>query len=152
MKQLAAVLLSSLLLSGCDVSFNKNPPKVIASDPASEQQQRDVFNATVEFLQLLDSGSVDQTWSVTSPLLKTSTNETVWNNGIKAARLGLGTFVERKSAHIGFTSQLPDAPAGNYAIVECVTTFTRGPATEKSCFARMKANGVWRVIPLTNVC
>ncbi|WLH92933.1 DUF4019 domain-containing protein [Pseudomonas sp. FP453] len=143
MKQLAAVLLSSLLLSACDVSFNKNPPKVIESEPATEQQQRDVFNATVEFLRLLDSGSVDQTWPVASPLLKATTSETVWTSGIKAMRVGLGTFVERDSAQIGFTSQMPDAPAGSYAVVECVTTFSSGPATEKVVLR--EDDGQWRV-------
>ncbi|TFY87089.1 DUF4019 domain-containing protein [Pseudomonas nabeulensis] len=131
MKPLSAVLLSLVLLTGCDVSFNKPAPKALVSEPATEQQQRQVFNATVDFLRSLDAGSVDQTWPLSSPLLKATTSETVWTNGIKAMRLGLGTFVERQSAQIGFTTQMPDAPAGRYAIVECVTTFTTGPATEK---------------------
>lgn len=131
MKQLCAVLFSLLLLPGCDVSFNKTPPKVLASEPATEQEQRQVFNATVEFLRLLDSGHVDQTWAVSSLSLKESTSEVVWTHGINAMRFGLGAFVERNSAHIGFTTQMPDAPAGRYAIVECISTFSTGPATEK---------------------
>lgn len=142
MKQLYVVLLS-LLLPGCDVSFNKTPPKVLASEPATEQEQRQVFNATVEFLRLLDSGSVDQTWAVSSPSLKESTSEVIWTHGIKAMRFGLGTFVERKSAHIGFTSQMPDALAGRYAIVECISTFSTGPATEKVVLR--KDDSQWRV-------
>ncbi len=142
MKPLAAVLLSLLLLSGCDV--NNAAPKIIADDPATEQQQHQVFDATVAFLHLLDDGKADQTWSVASPLLKASTSEFVWANGIKALRLGLGAYVERKSANIGFTSQMPGGPAGNYAVVECVTTFATGPATEKVVF-REEGNQ-WRVV------
>ncbi|EJM17014.1 hypothetical protein PMI21_02776 [Pseudomonas sp. GM18] len=106
MKHLAAVLLMLSLLSGCDISFNKIPPKVIASEPATKQQQRQVFEATVVFLQLLDSGKADQSWSLTSPLLKATTPEVIWSNTVKAMRLGLGTFVERKSANIGFTTHI----------------------------------------------
>lgn len=143
MKQICVVLLSLLLLCGCDVRFNTPPSKVLASEPATEQEQRQVFNATVEFLRLLDSGSVDQTWAVSSPSLKESTSEVIWTHGIKAMRFGLGPFVERKSAHIGFTTQMPDAPAGRYAIVECVSTFSTGPATEKVVLR--EDDSQWRV-------
>lgn len=142
MKQLTAVLLSSLLLSGCDVSFNKNPPKVIASEPATEQQQRDVFNATVEFLRLLDSGSVDQTWPVASPLLKATTSETVWTAGIKAMRIGLGTFVERNSAQIGFTTQMPMLRLEVMPLLSVSPRSAAGPQRKRWCFARMTVNGV----------
>lgn len=144
MKLLTSMLFPLLLLSGCDFSFNNDTPKVIASDPSTEQQQRDVFNATVEFLRLLDSGHANLTWAAGSPLLKATTSELVWTNGIKAMRLGLGTFVERTSANIGFTTQMPDAPTGNYAVVECVTTFSRGPATEKVVFR--EDDSQWRVV------
>ena len=130
MRQIICAVLFSMLVTGCDVSFNKSPPNVIASEPSTEEQQRNVLNATVEFLRLLDSGNVDHTWSASSPLLQATTSEMMWTNGIKAMRLGLGTFVARDSAQIGFTTRMPDAPAGSYAIFECVTTFTTGPATE----------------------
>lgn len=143
MKQIICAALLSMLLSGCDVSFNKTPPKALVSEPATEQQQRQVFEATVEFLRLLDSGNVDKTWLASSALLKATTSETMWTNGIKAMRLGLGTFVQRDSAQIGFTTQMPDVPAGRYAIVECVTTFSRGPATEN--IVLREDDGQWRV-------
>ncbi|TFY85236.1 DUF4019 domain-containing protein [Pseudomonas kairouanensis] len=143
MKHIFCAALFSMLLSGCDVSFNKAPPKALVSEPATEQQQRLVFDATVEFLQLLDSGNVDQTWPASSALLKATTSESMWTNSIKAMRLGLGAFVERNSANIGFTTQMPDVPAGRYAVVECVTTFTRGPATEN--IVLREDNNEWRV-------
>lgn len=143
MKQIICAALFSMLLSGCDVSFNKPAPKALVSEPATEQQQRQVLDATVEFLRLLDSGNVDQTWAASSALLKTTTSEMMWTQSIKAIRLGLGTFVERNSAQIGFTTQMPDVPAGRYAVVECVTTFTRGPATEN--IVLREDDSEWRV-------
>lgn len=143
MKHIICAALVSMLLTGCDVSFNQSPPKALVSEPATEQQQRQVFDATVEFLRLLDSGHVDQTWPASSALLKATTSEMMWTNSIKAMRLGLGTFVERSSAQIGFTTQMPDVPAGRYAIVECVTTFTRGPATENVVLR--EDDNQWRV-------
>lgn len=143
MKQIICAALLSTLLTGCDVSFNKAPPKALVSEPATEQQQRQVFDATVEFLHLLDSGNVDQTWPASSALLKTTTSERMWTTSITAIRLGLGSFVERNGAQIGFTTQMPDVPAGHYAIVECVTTFSRGPATEN--IVLREDDNQWRV-------
>lgn len=144
MKQIICAALLSMLLTGCDVSFNNTPPKAIASEPSTDEQQRMVFTATGEFLQSLDSGHVDQTWSITSPLLKATTSEMMWVNGIKAIRLGLGDYIERTSATIGFTSQMPDVPAGRYAVVECVTTFSTGPATEN--IVLRDDDNQWRVV------
>ncbi|MBF6030996.1 DUF4019 domain-containing protein [Pseudomonas sp. P115] len=144
MKHIICAALLSVLLTGCDVSFNKTPPKTIASEPSTEEQQRQVFNATVEFLQLLDTGRVNQTWSTSSPLLQATTSELMWTNGIKAIRLGLGDYVERTSANIGFTTQMPDVPAGSYAVVECVTTFSTGPAMEN--IVLRDDDNQWRVV------
>lgn len=144
MKRIIYAGLLLMLLTGCDVSFNKTPPKAIASEPSTEEQQRKVFNATVKFLQLLDTDRVDQTWSISSPLLQATTSEMMWTNGIKAIRLSLGDYVERTSANIGFTTQMPDVPAGSYAVVECVTRFSTGPATENVVLR--DDDSQWRVV------
>jgi hypothetical protein len=133
MKHFAA-LFFLMLLSGCDVSFNKSTPQVLASDPGTQEQQLQVHNAAVQFLRLLDDEKSDQTWAAVSPLLKATTSEIIWSNGIKTMRLGLGAIKERESLRIGFSGQMPDAPAGNYAVVECVATFATGPVREKVVF------------------
>lgn len=138
------VLLFLMLLSGCDVSFNKSTPKVTASEPGTQQQQHQVLDANAEFLQMLDDGKFDQTWATVSPLLKAKTSEIIWSNGIKAVRLGLGSLKKREPTTIGFTQQMPDAPAGNYAVVECVTTFATGSVNEKVVFREDEKQ--WRVV------
>lgn len=134
MKPFIAALFSLVLLSGCDVSLNKPTPKVIASDAGTEQQQRQVYEAAVEFLQLLDNGKTSETWSTVSPALKATTHEMVWTGSLKALRLGLGSFKERTPAGIGFTDQMPEAPAGNYAVIEFNSTFAASSVTEKVLF------------------
>lgn len=86
MKQIICAALLSMLLSGCDVSFNKAPPKALVSEPATEQQQRQVFEVSVEFLRSLDSGDVDKTWPASSALLKATTSETMWTDAWCACR------------------------------------------------------------------
>lgn len=131
MKLFAVVLLSAALLSGCDVSFNKGTPKVTASDPGTQLQQQQIFDAALAFLVLLDAGKADMTWSVVSPTFQAKIPEPVWVNGLKALRIGLGSFNKREPLGFGFTDQMPDAPAGHYAVIEFASTFATTSVKEK---------------------
>ena len=119
MKLLAIVLCSVVLLGGCDISFNNSTPKVMASDPGTPQQQQQVLDTAVVFLELLDAGKADRTWPAVSPVLQAKTSELVWVNGLKALRLSS----PRRS--------LPP------------------PSGKRWCFATMTSNGVWWGISLT---
>lgn len=145
MKQLTAMLCILTLLSACDVSFNKSPPEVTAiTDFGTELQQQQVADSTAIFFKLLDAGKIEQTWTDASPLLKAITSEVAWVNGLKATRLGLESFKDRGPLRIGFTKQLPDAPAGNYAVVECVSTFSGSTIKENVYFRNEDQQ--WRVV------
>lgn len=144
MKLLAIVLCSVVLLGGCDISFNNSTPKVMASDPGTPQQQQQVLDTAVVFLELLDAGKADRTWPAVSPVLQAKTSELVWVNGLKALRLGLGTLHKREPAAIGFTEQMPDAPAGKYALIEFASTFSTTTVREKVGFRNDDQQ--WRVV------
>lgn len=145
MKQFAAVVFFLMLLTGCDVSFNKPANKVfIASDPGTEQQQRQVHDAAVEFLTLLDANKVAETWTASSPVLKEAMSEAAWVNMLKAVRLGLGSFKERSPAGIGFTQAMPDAPAGNYCVIEFNSVFATTSLKEKVIVR--DENEQWKVV------
>lgn len=144
MKLLAIVLCSIVLLGGCDISFNKSTPKVMASDPGTPQQQQQVFDAALVFLELLDAGKAEMTWPVVSPVLQAKTSERVWVNGLKALRLGLGVLQKREPAAIGFIEQMPDAPAGKYALIEFASTFSTTTVKEKVVFRNDDQH--WRVV------
>ncbi|PIB42016.1 hypothetical protein AOA59_21905 [Pseudomonas sp. 2822-15] len=134
MKLYAAVLLAAALLGGCDVSLNKPSPKVVASDPGTPQQQHQVFDSAAAFLMLLDAGEPAKTWAAASPVMQAKTSELAWVAGLKTLRLGLGSLQARKPESIGFIVDLPDAPAGRYAVIEFASTFATTNVKEKVIF------------------
>lgn len=71
------------------------------------------------------------TWSVVSPTFQAKIPEPVWVNGLKALRIGLGSFNKREPLGFGFTDQMPDAPAGHYAVIEFASTFATTSVKEK---------------------
>ncbi|OPA86141.1 hypothetical protein BFW87_25680 [Pseudomonas fluorescens] len=132
MKQFTVLLFCVVLLTGCDISFNNGPPKVVTlTDPGTPQQQQQVFEAAGRFVHLLDDGKADETWALLSPVFKAKTSEFVWINSIKGLRMGLGTLKEHGSVSMGFTNEMPDAPAGRYAVVEFPSTFSTTSVKEK---------------------
>lgn len=134
MKLHTAVLLTAALLGGCDVSFNKPAPKVIASDPGTPQQQQQVFDTAISFLGLLDAGEPAKTWSAASSVMQAKTSELAWVAGLKTLRVGLGSFQTRQPETVGFIVDLPDAPAGRYAVIEFASTFATTTVKEKVIF------------------
>lgn len=132
MKRFFALFFSLILLAGCDISFNEGPPKTVTlSDPGTEQQQRQVFEAAGHFVHLLDAGKADETWAVLSPVFKAKTSEFIWTNSVKGLRLGLGELKEHGPVSMGFTDQMPDAPAGRYAVVDFQSTYSAATVQEK---------------------
>lgn len=145
MKQFAAVLCALMLLGGCDVSVNKGPPKsVTLSTQGTEQQQHQVFEAAGNFIHLLDAGKFDETWAILSPALKNNTSEFISTSVIKGTRLGLGTLKEHGPVTMGFTDQMPDAPAGHYAVVEFQSTYSVTTVKEKVVL-REEDDGQWLI-------
>lgn len=144
MKQFAVVLCALMLLGGCNVSVNEGPPKkIMLSNPGTEQQQHQVFEAAGNFVHLLDAGKVDETWAILSPALKNNTSEFISTNTFKAMRLGLGTLKEHGPVTMGFTDQMPDAPAGYYAVVEFQSTYS--VATVKEKVVLREDDGQWLI-------
>jgi hypothetical protein len=135
MKQCFTVLLSLLMLAGCDVSIDTNAPAtststVQLSDPGSAQLQQRVVGNAASFLLLLDAGSADMTWATAGSALKATTSEANWIKGISGLRMGLGELKQRAHFQITFTKQLPDAPPGHYAAVQSQSTFANMTVTE----------------------
>lgn len=131
MKSLAVMVFILTMLGGCDVSFNNNTPNVTATDPGTPQQQQRVFDTAVGFLGLLDAGTAEMTWPAVSPVLQAKTSKLMWASSLKGLRLGLGSFQRREPIAIGFIDQLPDAPAGNYAVIEFSSMFSTTSVQEK---------------------
>lgn len=132
MKSIAVMVFILAMLGGCDVSVNNNTtPNVTATDPGTPQQQQRVFDTAVGFLGLLDAGTAEMTWPAVSPVLQAKTSKLMWASSLKGLRLGLGSFQRREPIAIGFIDQLPDAPAGNYAVIEFASIFSTTSVQEK---------------------
>lgn len=149
MKHCFTVMISLLVLAGCDVSINTNAPinnasAVPLSEPGSAQLQRQLVDTATEFLLLLDAGRIDITWPSAGSALKAATTESNWVKGISGLRTGLGELQQRDQFQIAFTKQLPDAPPGHYAAIQSRSRFANMTVTEAVLLSEEADQ--WRVV------
>jgi predicted small secreted protein len=144
MKNFATLLVAAALLTGCNVSFNSGAGKAIELEAGTVDQQKVAAKAADVFLEQLDSGAADETWSQASPYLHQLTNQAMWSAGIRTFRSSVGIFQSRKLNDVGFTHSVKGVPTGDYAAVDFDTTFASSAVTERVWLH--DDNGSWKVM------
>ena len=143
MKRLAMLLLLSMCLCGCRVSVSTGPEK-IAVQRGTDEQRAEVLRATQSIVREMDKGKFDAVWDGSSQLLKDATFKVVFTKSLAATRGNLGKAV-RGDTRIGFSRKIdPNAPDGDYAVVEVDSNFGGTIVTEKVILARESRD--WKLV------
>ncbi len=95
------------------------------------------------WLALMDSGKYGESWSEASTMFRTHVTAQQWTDMASAARTPLGTKTSRKLKTIKFTTALPGAPDGNYAVIQYDSSFSH-KATAVETLTLMEDAGKWR--------
>jgi len=135
MKPLTMLLLLSMLLCGCRVNVSTEPEKITVQR-GTDEQRAEVLRATQSIVRDMDKGSFDAVWDRSSQILKDATLKVVFTKALAATRGNLGKAV-RGQTRIGFSRKIdPNAPEGDYAVVEIDSSFDGTTVTEKVVLAR----------------
>jgi hypothetical protein len=114
-----------------------------AGDPAENKAVRLV---AMDFLQRIDSGHVDSTWSVVGDYLRGTTTRDEWEQGIVDARAGRDP-ASRDLMGALFTPELDDNRKGHFFIVVYVTRYGGDWFQERVILTRQgtdwKVDGYW---------
>jgi hypothetical protein len=68
-----------------------------------------------------------------------------WEATIQAARGPVGIVVSRKIRTVAFARSLPNAPDGEYVVIQFDTRFQNGPLTSETVTSEHEKDGAWRV-------
>lgn len=135
----AAVALSSALSSG----DRPAAPTYLAAATASEAQSASV-SAAREWVALIDRQNWNESWNAAASLFKSQLSQAAWASTIKPVRQPLGAVSARAFKSVVKSKSLPNAPAGDYEIIEFATDFSAKPrAIETVVMAREGA--AWKV-------
>lgn len=102
------------------------------------------LEAADSFLSLVDSGNYAQSWDQASAFFKSKVNEKAWVQQLGQARKPFGAIKVRKVLVAKDFDKLPNAPAGQYAVIEYAAAFADKNANETLTMMR-QADGSWRM-------
>lgn len=115
---------------------------------AQEDQNLDARPATAAaeaWLEHVDLGRYGDSWEAAAATFKEAFPRVRWEASIQDARAKLGVVVKRKLRSARSATELPNAPPGEYVVIENDTRFeNRALSTETVTLMKQK-DGSWRV-------
>ena len=98
------------------------------------------------WLQLLDAGEYRASWDRAAPLFRESIGAEQWERAVLQVRQATGASTARSPLRTSYTTSLPNAPAGEYVIVEYSSAFENLPEAVESVVLMKQEDGDWEVV------
>lgn len=114
------------------------------NDPARAAEKAAV-KAAESWLALVDSGEYEESWRETAKGFREKVTMEQWRVSVNSARQPLGKFQSRKLKGAKYTTKLPNAPDGEYVIIQFESTFDNKPLAVETIVPVLDQDGKWRV-------
>lgn len=126
---------------------------VLAGAAPALAQQRDTASVAVaaaqtaaeSWLRLVDHLRYGDAWDSTAAAFRGAVSKTDWEKAAVQARGPFEPFGARKLLSASFTTRLPNAPPGQYVVLQFETQVTGGRAVVETVTPTKEADGTWRV-------
>ena len=102
--------------------------------------------AAIRFLELVDKGEYDRSYSTASAVLREEVTGKEWSGHLSSLRDPLGPLQRRALDSSEFHESLPDAPAGEYVIFVFDSSFQNSKNASELVALTKGSDGVWRVV------
>lgn len=109
-----------------------------------DQQVTQARAAATSWLVLMDAGQYPATWTQSASTFQSAISQENWQLAVAQVRTPLGAVTRRTFKQAQFTRTLPNAPAGEYVVIQYDTTFAQQAGVETIIPMRDK-DGTWRV-------
>ncbi len=118
---------------------------VALSGPAvADQRQDEAVAASKAWLKMVDDGDYAAAWSDVAQLFKGKMDVDAWVQSVSAPRRQVGTLKSRRLKSYSETTSLPNAPDGDYAIVEFDSAFANRKDSGEM-LPLVREDGRWKV-------
>ena len=121
---------------------------LIAAAVAFAQEEVDVRPASAaaeSWLGLVDAGRYGESWAQGAATFKGAISRVDWETAAQQARGSVGGLVKRKIRSARHALSLPNAPAGEYVVIQNDVTFENRPLAAETVTVMKQPDGSWRV-------
>jgi hypothetical protein len=101
--------------------------------------------ASESWLRTVDAGRYAQSWHDASKAFREAVAQDKWESMVKPVRGQTGNLIARKVRSARYTRELPNAPAGEYVVIQYDTRFERVPHALETVTPMKDPDGTWRV-------
>jgi len=112
---------------------------------AQEKPEALAQKSAEAWLALTDAGKYAQSWNEASGSFKSHVGKAQWVETARKVRTPLGKVKSRKLEVARYTKDIPNAPAGEYVIVEYSSAFEGLPSATETVVPVLDKDGTWRV-------
>jgi len=119
---------------------------VAGSALGQDARTSSVQRAAREWLALADSGDAQTSWNAMAKLFKDSISAESWGVSLREVRITLGPVSGRTVLSTQFSTKMPKAPDGDYALVIFRTAFAKKVDVRETVTLSHEPDGVWRVV------
>jgi len=97
------------------------------------------------WLALTDSGKYAESWDQAASMFKSAVTREQWIDALKQVRAPLGKVESRTLKSATYTKSLPNAPAGEYVVIQYSTSFENRKDLVETVTPVLDKDGQWRV-------
>ena len=101
--------------------------------------------AAESWLATVDAGRYGQSWDDAAKAFRDVLTKEKWEALVAPVRAQTGNLVARKVRLARYTREIPDAPAGEYVVIQYDTRFERVPHAVETVTPMKDPDGTWRV-------
>ena len=128
-----------LLLSVLGVLFFAGVPS------ASEKAEEAALKASTKWLTLVDKGDYTKSWERAAGIFRDMVTKLEWQLKLDTYRTPLGKISERKVKSKQYTKTLPNAPEGEYVVIQYETAFADKQTVTETVTSVLEKDGKWKV-------
>jgi len=131
--KLASILLLTVLFCVSALAQSPQKPEQLAQASADA------------WLAIVDSGKYANSWDETAQSFKDAVTKEQWQTALDTNRAPQGKVLSRKLKSATYAKNPPNAPEGEYVIIQYDTDFEHKPGAVETVVPNLEKDGKWRV-------
>ena len=112
---------------------------------SADEKEKAATDAATQWLVLVDSGQYAESWFQGASFLRGAVSKEQWKNALDTVRAPLGKVESRQLKSATLATKVPNAPSGEYVIVQYETRFERAPGMIETVTPMLEKDGKWKV-------
>lgn len=101
--------------------------------------------ASESWLHTVDAGRYGQSWDDAAKAFRDAVAKDKWESMVAPVRSQTGNLIARKVRTARYTREIPNAPAGEYVVIQYDSSFERIPHAVETVTPMKDPDGKWRV-------